>query len=353
MPASLAARTNASPSRISVLPASIDSASAPAACIASIVATPTTGTSKRMSCVGFATLTTRVPGAGERAGARDHGVGAFHRLDGDDGPSFTTTVWPTSSAGDRVGDRGSRTRSPPHRVGRRARASARPACASRSASSAVESISVMPCSSSTSATAAMSASVFFASSRVEHRQQREIRQHAAEELDVLDLPGHHRARDAGALERLDALAELAERDPVNVVPPSSRASASRSGDASPSIATTVTSCPSCRAARRTRNGNVPLPAMRPMGTTVAYSHVDRASSTPPRRPAQDDAALGRGDEVARDSATSGAAQRRVALDQLERAARVVLQQLPVRAAQLADRAPALKPRRARPIVLTP
>ena len=62
MPASCAAARNARPSRMSVLPASIDRASAPAACIARIVATPTTGTSKRMSCEGFATFTTRVPG---------------------------------------------------------------------------------------------------------------------------------------------------------------------------------------------------------------------------------------------------------------------------------------------------
>ena len=49
MPASSAAWMIASPSIISVLPASTDSTVAPAAFIASIVDTPTTGTSKRMS----------------------------------------------------------------------------------------------------------------------------------------------------------------------------------------------------------------------------------------------------------------------------------------------------------------
>ena len=49
IPASSAALMIASPSIISVLPASTDSAVAPAAFIASIVDTPTTGTSKRMS----------------------------------------------------------------------------------------------------------------------------------------------------------------------------------------------------------------------------------------------------------------------------------------------------------------
>ncbi len=61
MPASSAARTMASPSIMSVLPASTDSSVAPAACIASIVETPTTGTSNRMSWFGLATLTIRTP----------------------------------------------------------------------------------------------------------------------------------------------------------------------------------------------------------------------------------------------------------------------------------------------------
>jgi len=43
------------------LPASIESAVAPAARIASMVAMPMTGTSNRMSCFGFATFTTRTP----------------------------------------------------------------------------------------------------------------------------------------------------------------------------------------------------------------------------------------------------------------------------------------------------
>jgi hypothetical protein len=52
----------ASPSIISVFPASTDSAVAPATRIAWIVAMPTTGTSNRISCFGFATLTMRTPG---------------------------------------------------------------------------------------------------------------------------------------------------------------------------------------------------------------------------------------------------------------------------------------------------
>ena len=84
MPASSAARMIASPSIMSVFPASTDSTVAPAARIACIVATPTTGTSNRMSCFGFATLTMRDAGAGQMPGAGNHFVGPFHRFDGDD-----------------------------------------------------------------------------------------------------------------------------------------------------------------------------------------------------------------------------------------------------------------------------
>src|SRR5215831_3718286 len=60
--ASFADARTASPSRISVLPASTESTAAPATRIACTVANPTTGTSKRMSCFGFATLTMQTPG---------------------------------------------------------------------------------------------------------------------------------------------------------------------------------------------------------------------------------------------------------------------------------------------------
>ena len=50
------------------------------------------------------------------------------------------------------------------------------------------------------------------------RQQRQVGHDAREDLDVLDLPGHDRLGDAGGLQDLDALAEVAERDPVEVGP---------------------------------------------------------------------------------------------------------------------------------------
>ena len=48
----------------------------------------------------------------------------------------------------------------------------------------------------------------------EHRQQRQVRDDAGEDLDMTHLPRHHRLRHAGGLEELDALAELSEGDPV-------------------------------------------------------------------------------------------------------------------------------------------
>ena len=74
----------------------------------------------------------------------------------------------------------------------------------------------MPWSRMTSATAEISASVLRALSRVRTREQRQVGHDAREDLDVLDLPGHHRLRDAGRLENLDAPAEVPERHPVEV-----------------------------------------------------------------------------------------------------------------------------------------
>ena len=59
---------------------------------------PMTGTSKRMSCFGFATLMMQTPGAGQMPGAANHLVGALHGFDRDDRRCFTAIVWPMSSA---------------------------------------------------------------------------------------------------------------------------------------------------------------------------------------------------------------------------------------------------------------
>ena len=95
MPAWSAAATMAAASKSSVRPASMARQVAPARAMASMVATPMTGTSKRMSWFGLATLTTvserlsvdagSFEAAHQRAGALDGGVGAFHGFDGDAG----------------------------------------------------------------------------------------------------------------------------------------------------------------------------------------------------------------------------------------------------------------------------
>ena len=81
---------------------------------------------------------------------------------------------------------------------------------------AVESISSMPWSRRTAATAPMRPSVFRQRSFVEHGKQRGIgQQPRRENLGVLHLAGHDRVGDAGLLQQLDARAELPERDPVD------------------------------------------------------------------------------------------------------------------------------------------
>ena len=66
-----------------------------------------------MSWFGLATLTIAHAGAGELAGAGDHRVGAFHRLDGDDGRRLHRDRLADVEAGDRRRPSDSRTRGPP------------------------------------------------------------------------------------------------------------------------------------------------------------------------------------------------------------------------------------------------
>ncbi len=88
----------------------------PAAFIAAIVGSPTTGTSKRMSCFGFATLTTDRPGARQTPRPRDHFVGAFHRLDRHHRAILHDDRLTDVEPRDRHPPCGSRTRSPPRRL---------------------------------------------------------------------------------------------------------------------------------------------------------------------------------------------------------------------------------------------
>jgi hypothetical protein len=97
MPASLAA-----PARVAFehqgLPRHRPTAAvAPAARIAWMVARPTTGTSKRMSWPGLATLTTAVPGPASCPARAIVSSVPFHRLDRHHRLVLHAMVWPMSS----------------------------------------------------------------------------------------------------------------------------------------------------------------------------------------------------------------------------------------------------------------
>src|SRR6185436_6871736 len=106
-----------------------------------------------------------------------------------------------------------------------------------------------------------------------------------------------------------------------------------SGKASSLAATTVTSCPWARAAARTRNGKVPLPAIRPRRMRSLLLRHQLLGT--PRRPSQDDAAPGGADELD-ERRHLGRGERRVPLDFGDRARGVEfrLQQVAVGALQL-------------------
>src|SRR5437867_2050361 len=133
------------------------------------------------------------------------------------------------------------------------------------------------------------------------------------------------------------------------------ARSARSGKASSFIAMTVTSWPAARAASSTKNGNRPLPAIRPRrivfqprnrdgwddprrglpAVDEGGSFVGKDFFRLPRRPSQNDAALRCADELDQ-ILHLGARQRSVLLNLLERARRVQLRlkQVPERALQL-------------------
>ena len=158
--------------------------------IAVIVATPTTGTSNRMSCAGLATLTTRVPGAGERARARDRRVGAFHRLDRDDRAVLHDDRSARRRRRRSRRRRGSRTRSPP--------ASRRSGCACVSTPGRATQIGQQRRRVHQRDAVVLQHVGDGGDQRVgvlrlqprQHRQQRQVRHDAAEQLHVLDLAGH-------------------------------------------------------------------------------------------------------------------------------------------------------------------
>ena len=223
MPASSAALTIASPSIISVLPASTDS-------------TVGAGGLHRLDrrhadhrhvephvLVRLGDLDDRGRPA-RRAGRRGRSP---HRCPPSPRPRRrppTSPRWSGRCRGRRSRRRcGSRTRdrAAPRRSARAW--SARPSRASSGARNAVESSSSMPLSRSTSATPAMIASVFCALSRISTPSERQVGHDVGEQLGVLDLPGHHRLGDAGVLQQADALARAGRARPSAAPPPAARA----------------------------------------------------------------------------------------------------------------------------------
>ena len=215
MPASSAALTIASPSIISVLPASTDSDRRARGLHRLDRRHADDRHVEPHVLIRLRDLDDAHAGAGELAGARDDRVGPLHRLDGDDGRRLHRDRLADVEAGDGVGDAVAEREVAPARSSSGARRVSTPSRASSGARNAVEFNSSMPLSRSASAMPPIRPSVFFAFSRISTPQQRQRRRsHDGEQLGVLDLPRHHRLRDAGVLEQLEQRAELPERNPV-------------------------------------------------------------------------------------------------------------------------------------------
>ena len=216
MPASSADAKTCSPSSTSVRPASTDSADAPATRIAWIVAIADDRHVEAHVLLRLGHLDDPHAGPGELPGAADHLVGPFHRLDRDHRLVLH---------GDRLADVerrrsrrpcGSRTRNPraPRSLGARSVSTPSPGEQRLEERRRVQQLDALVAHH-----VGDRRNQRIGVARLEpgeHRQQRQIGHDAGEDLDVLDLPGHHRLGDAGRLENLDALAQVAERDPVKV-----------------------------------------------------------------------------------------------------------------------------------------
>ena len=122
----------------------------------------------------------------------------------------------------------------------------------------------MPCSASTSATAEMSASVFFDRSRPSTFSSVRSGITPEKRRVCFTCPAMIASETPAACRRLMHVPSWPSDTRCTSVPPSRAASASSSGDASSRTAMSVTSRPSARAASSTRPGKRPLPAIRPM-----------------------------------------------------------------------------------------
>ena len=191
-----------------------------------MVLTPTTGTSKRMSCLRLADFHDDEPlAAGNARGALDGFVGSFHGFDGHAGAIANHHRLSQVEAGDlprdlpSVGDVGSFAR---HR-GRAA--SKRLRRASSGPRNFVESTSSMPSSSQHPRHGADQRIGIFRRQRKQQLRQPPVRPDGAENLVVLHLPGHHGVLHTLLMQQFDAAAQLAQADPVQPLARRARARA--------------------------------------------------------------------------------------------------------------------------------
>ena len=209
MPAAPAAANTCAPSITSVRPASIDIAVAPADFIASMVATPITGTSKRMSWFGLATFTTRDACAGDPPGSLDHLVGPLHRLHRHDGPVLHDDRLTHIESCD--GIRNAITEGEILLLILRRAAGCEDPFAGKER--AEERRRVHQLDTVITHHVGDRGDQRVGVSRLEageYRQKGQVGDDAGKDLRVLDLPGHQGARDPVGLENLDTLAQVAE-----------------------------------------------------------------------------------------------------------------------------------------------
>ena len=205
-----------SPSSTSVRSASIDSAVAPAARIAWIVATPIDRHVEPHVLLRLRDLDDAHAGPGEVSGAPDHFVGPLHRLDRDDRLVLDGDRLTDVERRDGVSHPVAEREVLALLVRRRARRSACPrrraAAAGTRSNRAARSLR----RACTSATAEISASVLRALSRVSTDSSVRSGMMPEKIFACLTWPAITACGDAGRLQDLDALAELAERHPVEV-----------------------------------------------------------------------------------------------------------------------------------------
>jgi hypothetical protein len=156
----------------------------------------------------------RTPGPARVPGTPDHFVGPFHSLDGDDGLMLDGDRLSDVEPGDDVGHAIAELEVLSLVVGRRAlRQHARPCQQRRQERRRVDQLDpVVLHDGRDGSNQAIGVS---RGQLLERRDEREIRDDAAEDLRMLDLPRHDGSGRASLAQEANARSQLTERDPVN------------------------------------------------------------------------------------------------------------------------------------------